>query len=53
MFDAVIIAGFLGVMIAEIAGEITERAARGRQRPKRIFRGGEFVSVDEHNGGEK
>ena len=53
VFDAVIIAGFLGVMIAEIAGEITERAVRGRQRPKRVFRGGEFVSVDEHNGGEK
>ncbi len=52
VFDAVIVAGFLGVMIAEIVGEITERAVRGRQRPKREFRGGEFVSADEHNGGD-
>ena len=42
-FDAVVIAGFLGVMLSEIAGEITERIVRGRQRPQREFRDGEFV----------
>lgn len=52
VFDAVIVAGFLGVMLAEIAGEITERIVRGRQRPQREFRGGEFVAADEHKGGE-
>ena len=45
-FDAVVIAGFLGVMLAELAGEITERIARGRNRPHREFRGGEFVDDD-------
>ena len=52
VFDAVIVAGLLGVMLAEIAGEITERIVRGRQRPQREFRGGEFVAADEHKGGE-
>lgn len=46
-FDAVVIAGFLGVMLAELAGEITERIARGRRRPQREFRGGEFVPVND------
>lgn len=43
-FDAVVVAGFLGVMLAEIVGEITERIERGRKRPQREFRGGEFVT---------
>ena len=42
-FDAVVIAGFLGVMLAELAGEITERIVRGNKRPRREFRDGEFV----------
>lgn len=42
-FDAVVIAGFLGVMLAELAGELTERAVRGSKRPRREFRDGEFV----------
>lgn len=46
-FDAVVIAGFLGVMLAELAGEITERIVRGRQRPQREFRDGEFVDHKE------
>lgn len=46
-FDAVIVAGFLGVMLAELAGEITERIVRGRQRPQREFRDGEFVDHKE------
>ena len=52
VFDAVVVAGFLGVMLAEIAGEITERIVRGRRRPQREFRGGEFVAAEEHKGGE-
>lgn len=51
VFDAVVIAGFLGVMLAEIAGEITERIVRGRQRPRREFRDGEFVCADDERGG--
>ena len=46
-FDAVVIAGFLGIMLAELAGELTERIARGRRRPQREFRGGEFVDRKE------
>ena len=46
-FDAVVIAGFLGVMLAELAGELTERIVRGRQRPQREFRDGEFVDHKE------
>ena len=46
-FDAVVVAGFLGVMVAELAGEITERIVRGRQRPQREFRDGEFVDPKE------
>lgn len=45
-FDAVVVAGFLGVMLAEIVGEITERIVRGRRRPQREFRGGEFVTEE-------
>lgn len=45
-FDAVVVAGFLGVMLAEIAGEITERIVRCRRRPQREFRGGEFITVE-------
>ena len=42
-FDAVVIAGFLGVMLAELAGEVAERLTRGNARPRREFRDGEFV----------
>ena len=42
-FDAVVIAGVLGVMAAELAGEITERIVRGKKRPSRVFRDGAFV----------
>ena len=45
-FDAVVVAGFLGVMLAEIVGEITERIVRGRKRPQREVRGGEFVTEE-------
>ena len=38
-----VIAGVLGVMAAELAGEITERIVRGKKRPSRVFRDGAFV----------
>ena len=49
-FDAVVVAGFLGVMLAEIVGEITERIVRGRKRPQREFRDGEFVTEERRDG---
>lgn len=49
-FDAVVVAGFGGVMLAEIAGEITERIVRGKKRPQRVFRDGEFVTQDDQEG---
>ena len=52
VFDAVVIAGFLGVMLAELAGEVTERIVRGRQRPQREFRDGEFVPVNNRDVGD-
>jgi uncharacterized membrane protein len=42
-FDSVVVAGFLGVMLAEILGEIIERIVRGKRRPSMEFRDGEFV----------
>ena len=41
--DAVVIAALTAVLLAELAGELTERAVRGRSRPEREFRNGEFV----------
>lgn len=43
VFDAVVIAGFLGVMVAELIGEIVERVVRGKRRPHMEFKDGEFV----------
>jgi hypothetical protein len=37
----------MGVLLAELLGEIIERMKRGTQRPTRIFRNGEFVKEDE------
>ncbi|MDO4865249.1 MAG: DUF1614 domain-containing protein [Clostridia bacterium] len=42
-FDAVVIAGLLAVLISELLGEILERASRGRRKPTREFRNGDFV----------
>lgn len=42
-FDSIVIAGILGVLLAEILGEIIERMKRGTRRPTREFRNGEFV----------
>ena len=42
-FDAIVIAGLLAVLISELLGEILERASRGRRKPTREFRNGDFV----------
>ena len=41
--DGIVIAGLLGVLLAELLGEILERMKRGTQRPTRVFVNGEFV----------
>ena len=41
--DGIVIAGLVGVLLAELLGEIIERMKRGTQRPTREFRNGEFV----------
>ena len=46
-FDGIIVAGLVGVLLAELLGEIIERMKRGTQRPTRIFRNGEFVKEEE------
>lgn len=48
-FDAVVIASLLSVMLAELFGELTERVARGKRRPQREFRNGEFVRDERHD----
>lgn len=45
--DGIVIAGLLGVLLAELLGEIIERMKRGTQRPTRVFCNGEFVKEDE------
>jgi len=46
-FDGIIVAGLVGVLLAELLGEIIERMKRGTQRPTRVFRNGEFVKEEE------
>ena len=46
-FDGIVVAGLVGVLLAELLGEIIERMKRGTQRPTRIFRNGEFVKEEE------
>ena len=46
--DGIIVAALVGVLLAELVGEILERMKRGRQRPTREFRNGEFVKEGEH-----
>ena len=43
VYDAVVISGFLAVLLAELVGELIERATRGKKRPQKEFVGGEFV----------
>lgn len=42
-FDGIVVAGLLGVLLAELLGEVLERMQRGAKRPSREFRNGEFV----------
>ena len=44
-YDAVVISGILAVMLAELIGEIVERATRGNRRPQREYsiENGEFI----------
>ena len=44
--DGIIIAALTAVLLAELLGEIIERMKRGRQRPTREFRNGEFVKEE-------
>lgn len=45
-FDGIVVAGIIGVLLAEIVGEIIERMVRGTKRPTREYRNGEFVRED-------
>lgn len=42
-YDVIVISGLIAVLLAEFIGELRERAARGRRRPERRFRGGDFT----------
>ena len=42
-YDVVVLSGLIAVLLAELVGEALERASRGRRRPVREFRGGDFV----------
>ena len=42
-YDAIVIAGFLAVLLSEVIGELLERLSRGAKRPSREFKNGEFV----------
>ncbi len=44
IYDAIVLSGLIAVLLAELAGEIIERAARGKNRPAREYVGGEFVN---------
>ncbi len=44
--DGIVIAGLLGVLLAELLGEIIERMQRGTKRPVRQFKNGEFIQED-------
>lgn len=45
--DGIVVAGLVGVLLAELLGEVIERMKRGTKRPTRIFRNGEFVKEEE------
>lgn len=45
-FDVIVISGLLAVLLSELIGESFERIKRGRQRPMREFKNGEFVRKD-------
>jgi membrane-associated HD superfamily phosphohydrolase len=41
-YDVIVISGLVAVLLAELIGELLERAARGQRRPARAFHGGDF-----------
>ena len=43
----IVIAGLLAVLLAELIGELVERAVRGRQKPTREFVNGDFVGREQ------
>lgn len=45
-FDVVVMSGLIAVLLSELIGEICERIKRGRQRPTREFKNGEFVKKE-------
>ena len=46
-FDVIVIAGLLAVLLAELIGELVERAVRGRRKPTREFVNGDFVGREQ------
>ena len=44
--DMIVISGLTAVLLAELAGELIERMARGSKRPSREFKNGKFVEKD-------
>ena len=42
-FDIIVLSGLIAVLLSELIGETLERIKRGRQRPMRVFKNGEFV----------
>jgi len=42
-FDVIVMSGLIAVLLSELIGEVLERIKRGRQRPVREFKNGEFV----------
>ena len=44
--DAIVIAGLLAVLLAELLGEVIERMKRGTRPPVRAFRDGEFAKEE-------
>lgn len=47
--DGIVVAGLVGVLLAELLGEIIERMKRGTQRPTREFRNGEFIKEEKRH----
>lgn len=45
-FDVIVISGLLAVLLSELIGETFERIKRGRRRPTREFKNGEFVKEE-------
>ena len=41
-YDVIVISGLVAVLLAELIGELLERAVRGQRRPARAFHGGDF-----------